>query len=76
VVDRSRYASSAVGIRLDIGSYSVAIPTDPNQMLVLYPSMELLRILDWIEVIRAGDFRFCPDLCEIIAGQQREISGF
>jgi hypothetical protein len=71
-----RYAGAAVGIRLNIGRSSVAIPTDSNRMLVLYSSAESLRIPDWIEVIRADDFRFCPHLREVIAGLQREIDGF
>jgi hypothetical protein len=45
-------------------------------MLVLYSSAESLRIPDWIEVIRAADFCFCPNLREVIVGLQREIDGF
>jgi hypothetical protein len=45
-------------------------------MLVLYSSAESLRIPDWIDVVRADDFRFCPNLREVIAGLQREIGGF
>jgi hypothetical protein len=70
------YAGAAVGIRLDIGSGSVAIPADTNWMLVLYSSAESLRIPDWIEVIHADDFRFCPNLREVTAGLQREIDDF
>jgi hypothetical protein len=72
----ARYAGAAVGIRLDIGSGSVAIPIDSNRMLVLYSSADSLIIPDWIEVIRADDFCFCPNLREVIAGLQREIDGF
>jgi hypothetical protein len=71
----ARYAGAAGGIRLDIGSGSVAIHTDANWILVLYTSAESLRIPDWIEVIRAEGFRFCPNLREVIAGLQREIEG-
>jgi hypothetical protein len=70
------YTGDAVGIRLDIGSGSVAIPTDLNRILVLYSSVESLRISDWIEVIHADDFRFCPNLREVIADLQREVGGF
>jgi hypothetical protein len=70
------YAGEAVGIRLDIGSGSIAIPIDSNRMLVLDLSAESLKIPDWIEVIHADDFRFCPNLQEVIAGLQREIDGF
>jgi hypothetical protein len=52
------YAGAPVGIRLDIGSGSVAIPSASTQMLVLYSSVESLRIPDWIEVIRPNDFAF------------------
>jgi hypothetical protein len=72
----ARFADGAVGIRLDIGSDSDAISIDANWMLVLYSSVESLRIPDWIEVIRADDFRFCPNLRQVIAGLQREIDGF
>jgi hypothetical protein len=71
----ARYAGAAVGIRLDIGSGSVAIPIDSNRKLVLYSSAKSLRIPDWIKVVRADDFRFCPNLREVIAGLQREIGG-
>jgi hypothetical protein len=71
-----RYAGVAVGVRLDIGSGSIAIPTDSNRMLILYSSAESLRIPDWIKIIHADDFRFCPNLREVIAGLQREIGGF
>jgi hypothetical protein len=71
-----RYAGAVVGIRLDLGSSSVAIPIDSNRMLVLYSSAESLRIPDWIEVIRVDDFWFCPNLREVIVGLQREIDGF
>jgi hypothetical protein len=70
----ARYAG--VGIRLDIGSGSVAVPSDPNRRLVLYSPAELLRIPDWIEVVHRDDFRFCPNLREVIAGLQLEIFGF
>jgi hypothetical protein len=72
----ARYAEAVVGIRLDIGSGSVAIPTDSNRMLVLYSAAKSLRIPDWIEIIHTDDFRFCPNLREVIAGLQREIGGF
>jgi hypothetical protein len=72
----ARYVGAAVGIRLDIGSGSIAIPTDSNHMLVLHSAAESLRIPDWIEIIHAEDFGFCPNLREIIAGLQREIGGF
>jgi hypothetical protein len=72
----ARYADAGVGIRLDIRSGSVAIPTDSNLRLVLYSSAESLRIPGWIEVIHPNDFRFCPNLREVIASLQREISGF
>jgi hypothetical protein len=52
------------------------ILADSNRTLVLYSSTESLRIPDWIEVVRADEFRFCPNLREVIAGLQREISGF
>jgi hypothetical protein len=71
----ARYAGAAVGIRLDIGSGSVAIPMDSNRIWVLYSAAESLRIPDWIEVVRADDFRFCPNLHEISAGLQRESAG-
>jgi hypothetical protein len=45
-------------------------------MLVLYSSVESLRIPDWIDVVHAADFRSCPNLREVIAGLQREIGGF
>jgi hypothetical protein len=70
------YAGGAVGVRLDIGSGSVAIPSDPNRMWVFYSSAESLRIPDWIDVVHADDFRSCPNLREVIAGLQREIGGF
>jgi hypothetical protein len=70
------FARAAVGIHLDIGSGSVAIPTDSNRKLILYSSAESLKISDWIEVIRANDFRFCPNLREVIAGLQWEIDDF
>jgi hypothetical protein len=44
--------------------------------MVLYSSVESLRIPDSIDVVRAEDFRFCPNLREVIAGLQREIGGF
>jgi hypothetical protein len=72
----ARYTGAAIGIRLDIGSGFVVIPTDSNRMLVLYSSAESLRIPDCIEVIHADDFCFCPNLREVIGGLQREIGGF
>jgi hypothetical protein len=72
----ARCADAAVDIRLDIGDSSVAIPIDSNWMLVLYSAADSLRILDWIEFIRAADFRFCPNIREVFAGLQREIGGF
>jgi hypothetical protein len=72
----ARYVGAAVGIRLDIGSGSIAIPTDSNHMLVLYSAAESLRIPDWIEIIHAEDFGFSPNLRQIIVGLQREIGGF
>jgi hypothetical protein len=42
----ARHAGAAVGIRLDIGDSSVAIPIDSNRMLVLYSAVESLRIPD------------------------------
>jgi hypothetical protein len=33
-------------------------------------------IADWIEIVRAGDFRFCSNLREVFAGLQREIGCF
>jgi hypothetical protein len=42
----ARYSGAAVGIHLDIGSGSVAIPTNSNQRLVFYSSAESLRIPD------------------------------
>jgi hypothetical protein len=70
------YASAVVGIHLDIGSGSIAIPTHSNRMLVLCSSAESLRIPDRIKVIRADDFCFCPNLRKVIAGQQRKIDDF
>jgi hypothetical protein len=61
------YADTVVGIRLDIGSGSVAIPADPNHKTALYSSAESLRIPDCIDVIHAADFRFRPNLRELIA---------
>jgi hypothetical protein len=66
----------AAGIRLNIGGRSVAIPTDFNRLFVLYSSVELLRIKDWIEVIPTDDFRFDPNLREAVASLQREMGGF
>jgi hypothetical protein len=71
----ARYAGAAVGIRLYIGSGSVAIPTDSNRMFVRYSSAESLRISDWIEVIGADDFHFCPNLREVITSLQQEVGG-
>jgi hypothetical protein len=71
----SRDAGAAVGVRLDIGSGSVAIPIVSNRMLVLCSSAESLRLPDCIEVISAQDFRFCSNFHEIIAYLQREIDG-
>jgi hypothetical protein len=74
----ARYAVAAVEIRLDIGSGSVAIAIaiDSNLMLVLYSSAESLKIPDWVKVVRAYDFCFCPNFRKVIAGQQQEIHGF
>jgi hypothetical protein len=72
----ARYPGLEVGIRLDIGSGSVAIPIDSNRKLMLFSSAESLRIPDWIEVVRADGFRFCPNLRKVIVGLQREIGGF
>jgi hypothetical protein len=43
--------------------------------MVLYSSAESLRIPDCLEVIRADDFRFYPNIQEIFAGLHREIDG-
>jgi hypothetical protein len=72
----TRYAGAENGIRLDIESGSVAIPTGSNRTLVLCSSTESLRIPDWIKAIRADDFCFCPNLRTVIVGLQREINGF
>jgi hypothetical protein len=72
----ARYPGTAVGIRLDIGSNSIANPTSSNRMLVLHSSAESVRIPDWIEVIHADDFCSYPNLRDVIAGLQREIDGF
>jgi hypothetical protein len=44
----ARYAGVTIGIRLDIGSSSAAIPVDSNRMLVLYSAAEWLSIPDCI----------------------------
>jgi hypothetical protein len=41
-----RYTGTAVGICLDIGDGSIAIPTDSNRILVLYSSAISLNIPD------------------------------
>jgi hypothetical protein len=45
-------------------------------MLAPSSSAQSLKIQDWIEVICAHDFRFCPNLREVFAGLQSEMSGF
>jgi hypothetical protein len=52
------YARSGAGVRLDIGSGSVPIPTDSHRMLVLCSAVQSLRIPGRTEVIRANDFVF------------------
>jgi len=72
----ARYPGAVVGICLDIGSDSVAIPTNSDRMLILCSLAESLRIPDWTEIARTPDFRFYANLCEVIAGLQREIDCF
>jgi hypothetical protein len=67
---------ATVGIRLNIGNGSIAIPIEGNRKIVFHSSAESLRIPGSIEVIHADDFWFCFNLREVIAGLQREIKGF
>jgi hypothetical protein len=72
----AHWGKAPVGIRLDIGNGSAAIPTDSNRIFTFYSSAELLRIPDCQEIIRPDHFRFCPLLREVFTSLQREIDGF
>jgi hypothetical protein len=72
----ARYGGASIGICLENRSGSVAIPVDSNQRLVFFSSAESLRIPDWIEVVHADDFRFCPNLRGVIAGGSGKSTAF
>jgi hypothetical protein len=73
----------AVGVRFDVGCGDIEIPANfktlIRDVLHLYTSSESLVIPNWIEMIQAKDFLFCPRLQNVVVGinsRLREIRGF